>query len=911
MRYFAAGDSKPADYCRTRVSECEIYVAVIGFRYGSFVPGESVSYTELEFAAAGVAGIPRLVFLREDNTGLPASMIDADLSAVEGFRQRLRDAGLIVRTFHSESGLELEVFHALVSLAGGPAAATKTLPRDIASLIGRKAQLQRLLRSVEKGQQPGGMVGIYAIDGMAGIGKTAFAVRAAHKIAARFPDGQIFLRLHGHTPGQRRVYPADALASLLQTAGIPAARIPDGLEARAGLWRDHLSGKQVLLVLDDAFDYDQIRDLLPGSTDCLVLVTSRQRLLALEDSQAISLDTLTPKDSGVLFAQLAKRPGLKSTNPAVREIAHLCGYLPLAISMLARQLHHHPAWTPAFLASELKSARRLQMMGTANLSVAAAFDLSYQELDPRLQRTFMRLGLHPGTEIEAFAVAAMDESDEASARNALEALYQRHLIGEPAGGRFRFHDLIREYAQSRADVGLADEREAVTGRLLDYYVHMARLADGKLPSRTPAVTTALAVKIPPHYRNLADRRAAAEWMEAERFNLQAAAGYAITSARKGHVVAMAAAMHGYLTTQGHYLQACAVHELAMNAASNGRDVLAEAGALTDLGDAQHLLGNFSGAIASLTRAHDLYADRQDAQGEAGALTLLGDVLQGIGSYREAKASLNRALELYCRTSDDLGRSRVLGLLGCLQQATGDYQAATANLKRALELHRRLHNRLREAVTLSYLGKVQYLTGDYYVAADTLADALALHREHGHRLGQANVLTEIGALSCRTQNYAAASDALTEALGMHQRLGHLLGEAITRDCLGRVQYLTGDHAAAAESLGRALELHLRLSNDIGRAEVMNTMGELAAASSQPGRAVEWHKQASDIAARIGSPLQEARALEGIGMSLSQQGELNDAREKLGMALTIYRQIGCPNAVNLATRLAENEAPQHKI
>ena len=201
------------------------------------------------------------------------------------------------------------------------------------------------------------MVGIHAIGGMAGIGKTAFAVHAAHRLAGRFPAGQIFLPLHGHTPGQQPVDPADALASLLLTAGVPAAQIPPGLEARMALWRDRLAGRQLLLVLDDAASSEQVRPLLPGTGGSLVLVTSRRHLTALEDATAISLDTLPPGEAAGLLVRLAGRPGLSPADPAVGEITRLCGYLPLAIGMLARQLHHHPAWSVAGRAAELAAAR--------------------------------------------------------------------------------------------------------------------------------------------------------------------------------------------------------------------------------------------------------------------------------------------------------------------------------------------------------------------------------------------------------------------------------------------------------------------------------------------------------------------------------------------------------------------------
>jgi transcriptional regulator with XRE-family HTH domain len=286
--------------------------------------------------------------------------------------------------------------------AGGAAVPARTLPRDIASFTGRQQELAELMAAVA---DAGGVVGIHAIGGMAGVGKTAFAVHAAHRLADRFPGGQIFLALHGHTPGQQPVDPTDALASLLLTVGVAPAQIPPGLAARMALWRDRLAGRQLLLVLDDAAGSEQVLPLLPGTGGSLVLVTSRRQLSALEDATAVSLDTLPAGDAAGLLVRLAGRPGLGAGDPGIAEITRLCGYLPLAIGMVARQLRHHPAWTPTGRAADLAAARdRLELMATENLSVAAAFDLSYADLtaDQRrlFRRLFRRLGLHSGSEAD-------------------------------------------------------------------------------------------------------------------------------------------------------------------------------------------------------------------------------------------------------------------------------------------------------------------------------------------------------------------------------------------------------------------------------------------------------------------------------------------------------------------------------
>ena len=309
----------------------------------------------------------------------------------------------------------------------GGGMAMRTLPGDIASFTGRERELRELVDAA------GGAVSVHVVGGMAGIGKTAFAVHAAHRLADRFPGGQIFLPLHGHTPRRQPAGPADALARLLMLAGIPAAAIPADLESRTALWRDWLAGRRLLLVLDDAVSSEQVRPLLPGAGGSLVVVTSRRRLSALEDAQTISLDTLPPEEAAGLLVGLAARTELDSADPAAAEIARLCGYLPLAIGMAARQLHHHPAWTPSRRAAELAGAvDRLELLATENVSVAAVFDLSYADLARDQQRLFRRLGLHPGSEIDAYAAAAVDGIDVVAARRGLDILYDQYLLTEPA-----------------------------------------------------------------------------------------------------------------------------------------------------------------------------------------------------------------------------------------------------------------------------------------------------------------------------------------------------------------------------------------------------------------------------------------------------------------------------------------------
>jgi tetratricopeptide (TPR) repeat protein/DNA-binding XRE family transcriptional regulator len=787
------------------------------------------------------------------------------------------------------------------ALAGGggsrtaAAGATRTLPRDIASFTGRQPELQQLVGTAVAG----GTVGVHAIGGMAGIGKTAFAVHAAHQLAPRFPGGQIFLSLHGHTLGQQPVDPSDALASLLLTAGVAAAQIPPSLEARMALWRDRLAGQQLLLVLDDAAGSDQVRPLLPGAGGSLVLVTSRRHLTALEDAKTISLDTLSADESTALLVRLAARPGLSGAEAEVADIVRLCGYLPLAVGMLARQLHHHPAWTAADLAAELTAARdRLELMATENLSVAAAFNLSYEDLTEDQRRVFRRLGLHPGTDIDAYAVAALDDIDPAKARRYLEALYDHYLLTEPVRGRYRLHDLIHEHARALAADDAVSERDAALSRLLDYYLHTARSAARHQPRRTSSSRPGAAGPPPPSYApDLSAWQDAVLWMDTERLNLHAAVVYTAAHGLPGHAAAIAAATHNFLRNQGHWDQAFTLHKAALEAARAGGDQFAIADVLIDLGAMQTIFDDYPAAIGNLSQAVDLYHGLGNLLGQATALTDLGIAQRLTGDYAAATISLGRALELHRDLGDPLGEARALTDLGVVQSGVADFPAAAANLTRALALYRGLGNRNGEFNALNYLGAVQRETGNYLASAASHERALELSRDLGSRHAEANALTYLGAVRSLNGDHQAAIGHLEQAMELCRGLGHVRGEANALGYLGAAQQGNQDYPAARVSLTRALEVFRGLGDRAAEAEMLNVLGELALASTDLAEARMRHEQALAIATDITSPLDEARALEGIGRCDLKDGQPDPAAILLRQALAIYQRVGSPHALRV--------------
>ncbi len=704
---------------------------------------------------------------------------------------------------------------------------------------------------------------IHAIGGMAGVGKTAFAVHAAHRLAGRFPGGQIFLPLHGHTPGHQPVSPADALASLLLTVGVPAGQFPADLEARTGLWRDRLAGRRLLLVLDDAASSEQVRPLLPGAGRSLVLVTSRRRLTALEDASTISLDALPPGEAAGLLVRLAVRPGLSSTDPAVREITRLCGCLPLAIGMVARQLYHHPAWTVAGLAAEMAAAvDRLELLATENLSVTAAFDLSYDDLTAGQQRLFRRLGLHPGTDIDRYAVAALDGTDLPGARRSLEALYEHYLITEPAPGRYRMHDLIREHARALAGhLDPGDDQEQATGRLLDYYQHAAAQAQALLARHVDAEAAPAGGTTPAAIPVLANQEQALAWARAERTSLLACLDQATAAGQHARVIALTAGLATVLRYDGPWDEAIARHATADQAARR----------------------------------------LSDRHGQADALTCLGDVRLASGDYPGAARDLQEALGIYRDIGDRHGRAIALTLLGNVRRMAGDFPGALGDLRESVGICQDLGDRRGQATTLIGIAGVLLLTGDYPGAATDLQEALDICCDLGDRRGQASALADLGNLALLTGDRSGAARDLREALGIFRDLGHRLGQVNALTSLGKVALLTGDHSGAARDLQEALGLSREIGNWHAEATILNEAGTLSRTGGDLSQARSYHQQALDLARQMGIPLEEAHALAGLGRCALLAGHTAEAEEGLRQAMAIFQRIGSAETTDVSTEL----------
>ncbi|MFJ1751965.1 ATP-binding protein [Kitasatospora sp. NPDC088134] len=815
------------------------------------------------------------------------------------------------------------------------------LPADTRLFTGRAEEIDRLLalaREAPAGSDAG-MVVISAIDGMGGVGKSALAVHAAHRMRGSFPDGQLFVDLHGHTPGLAALAAEDALDWFLRSLGVPPQLIPRDLGERAAFYRDRLAGTRTLIVLDNAVSTAQVRPLLPGTPGCLVIVTSRKRLTGLDDAHTLALDTLAPAEAAALLHRVAGPGRVPDGHPAVAELAALCGHVPLAVRISAARLRHRRALRIEDLVDELRDEHgRLDRLRDEGRNLAAVFDTSYAALPEAEQHLFRRLGLVPGPDFDAFAAAHLAGADHRTAERLLESLLDHNLLTQHVPGRYRFHDLVGLYARTlgHADGAEEAERAAALERLLDHYRYTAGEADRHLahhgrpgPPR-PAATPAGAPALP-------DRDRALAWMRSERDNLLAA----VAVAGPRHLVDLSAALAAFLQQEGPWHQAAALHRTAAATARELGDRSGEAGALADLGRVRHALGEFQAACGLYERALAVHQELGDRSGEAGALEELGRVRYVLGELQVAAGLHERALAGYQELGDRLGQAGSLWSIGRVRHATGDYPAAADLLERALEIHQDLGDRHGEANTLWDLSRVRHATGDYAAAGSLQEQALTIMRQLGNRHGEANALWNLGRVRLTTGDAAAAAAALERALEIYLDLGKRDGEAYALKDLGRVRHATGDHAAAADLLGRALDIFRKVgqrygaanaTHDLGRvrhatgdhaaaadlfaqalaffrevgdrqgeAEVLTSTAALAADTAGAPGAPALYRQALDLARAAHSPLDEARALEGTAHCAARAGDHAAALAALRPAVALYRRLGAAEAPAATARL----------
>jgi tetratricopeptide (TPR) repeat protein/transcriptional regulator with XRE-family HTH domain len=789
------------------------------------------------------------------------------------------------------------------------ASAARTLPRDVTSFTGRSSELQALKAAAADAPGSGGVPQICVIHGMPGVGKTALAVHLAHEVAGNYPGGQFSIDLYGHSVEYRRpVEPKDALSALLMAAGVPSEKIPAELDDRARTWRHWTAEHKVLLLLDDAWDADQVGPLLPGSSGNLVLITTRNDLLGLHDVTDVFVEEMTQEDAALLFTRVASRPGLNPRSREVTDVVGKFGGLPIVIAPMAAQLRKHRQWPPSNLIELHNRVGGLNVRPTRTARVADWFDLSYRNLPDGMQRLFRLLALHPGPELDADTVAALAGSDPASVLEQLEELYGYHLISEPASNRYRFHDLVREFARARAVQDPATDRQAAERRLLDYYLYMASTADQLLTGIAPTGIPNEPVPRPHRAPRMQDRDDAFGWLDDNRDRLHAAAEYAYAHGYLEYAKLIPAYLDEYLLRHGHWNQARELHQVALRAAgvtdsgSEGAgdvdvDRAARARALLSLGGIWHQLGDPMAEIRDLREALSLYEEVDDKVGQARALRKLGAAYLATGDYPQTVRVWSAALDLFSRLGDKRSEFEMLGRLGVVQYEQGDTGAALASLSAARDMCAELDDPVGQANALCYLGIIQADRGEFDDAVSGITEAMGIFQGLGDNWNVAGARYFLGVALRLAGRLAAARAQLDLALAAYLEAGDKYDEAGVRNQIGQVETALEDFGAARISLDQALHLYADYGGEgteVGRLEVLNSLGELALAAGDPLEAERYHQMAREIATEKQVPRELARAWAGTGRAQRLAGRPDEGAGSLRIALGIYERLESPEA-----------------
>jgi tetratricopeptide (TPR) repeat protein/transcriptional regulator with XRE-family HTH domain len=729
------------------------------------------------------------------------------------------------------------------------------LPAAVASFTGRTVELEALSQFLADTRQgsPTTVV-ITAIGGTAGVGKTALALQWAHQVADRFGDGQLYVNLRGYDADQP-VAAGDALAGFLRALGVPGQEIPDEMDERARLFRSMLAGRHVLVVLDNARDGEQVRPLLPGDPGCAAVVTSRDQLaglVAADGAWRIDLDVLSPADAVALLRSLMRSRANEDPEAALA-LARLCARLPLALRIAAELAAARPAIPLSDLVAELK-ADRLDGLdaGDDRARVRTVLSWSYRQLPDDAAKAFALIGLHPGPDLDAHAVAALTGTTPTQARRVLSRLQRASLVQAVGPRRYGMHDLLRAYAREQASAGDAGDeqcRQALT-RLFDYYLAAAAAAmDILFPAeanRRPRIAAAAAVVL-----DMPGETAAQTWLDTERANLVAVIVQCAGHGWPRHAIDIARTLHRY-TINGSYLpEAHTIFSHALQAGRGSGDLAAEAEALHGLASIRLKRGHFRDAAANYGAALERYRKCGDRAGEARILQNLGVTEFQLHNHRAAAGYYREAAAAYDDAGDGLGVAGALCGLANAETELGFYDQAAEHLRSALSAFKEAKDQYREARALEGIGELNLRRGRLTEAADVFREALGLYRRQDNPAGVANGLFSLGEVSVRQRGYQQAITYLRQALVLFRQAGDQHGETLTLRILAEALHGQGQSAAARDSLRAALRLAAETGNTYQHASVHRDLAEGHLAVGEVEQASHHWQQAIMLYSQFGA------------------------------------------------------------
>ncbi|WP_197523210.1 tetratricopeptide repeat protein [Actinokineospora pegani] len=840
---------------------------------------------------AGVAAALRALLVDEPlHEGLHARLMLALAGTgeqVEALRVHAELRARLAEELGVEPGRELRDAHVSV-LRSAPAdpepdpraeqPAPAQLPAESPGFVGRVSPLAALDALVA---QVGTGLVLVAVSGTAGVGKTALALRWAHRVRERFPDGQLSVNLRGYAAGTP-LSTHQVLVRFLHALGVPPERVPVDTDEAAGLYRTLLTGKRVLVLLDNAAEAEQVRPLLPGSPGCLVLVTSRDRLTGLtahDGAHQLPLDVLDPREAVRLLGRMVGSARLRREPEAAAEMAEVCGRLPLALRIAGANLAVRPLVSIADYTRELRDRGRLaglSVSGDESAAVRAAFDLSYAKLAPAARRLFRLLGLVPGADLGAPSAAALAGLALPEAARLLRVLHHGNLIREHGRGRYAMHDLLRDYARGRAE-DADDERSGALVALFDHYL-------GEVEAHSAVL-----------WRVGAPRQAGAEevalgWLDAELGNLVAAATEAAELGLARYAWRFAEALRAFFFNRGHGADGLAVGRAALAAARTSGDVDAEASVHDLVGLIHCNLSDYAAAVEHHGWALELSQGTGNRVVEASALHNLGRAHSQLGQPGQASRFYERSLLLNRDIGNRFGEAAALHYLGVAALSLGRPEEAIARHTEAMELSTAIGHRQVQAAACQGLGLAHWAMGDLPRATERYRHALSVCRRYGYRHGEVSMLVCLAETGADAGDYQAARAQVKHAMAANGHLGERRHEVSCLDILGTIAQRTGEWSAAAEHYAKALALAREIRFGYGEASVLTGLCALYRRTGDHPAALHHGNGALALMRQSGMRLLEVRALTELAHAHLDAGEHAAAAEHVERGLDLAAASG---------------------
>lgn len=828
--------------------------------------------------------------------------MDSDASTQDpgrGEDVRVEMSGLV-------EGSLIQIGRLTITLPAGPEAPLpQELPPAVLGFVGRAGELMQLNDSISNVKPPHSPLLI--ISGMPGVGKTALAVIWAHSTVENYPDGHLFVDLHGYDIGPR-VEAIDTLGAFLRVLGVKGSEIPETIEDRARLYRSLLADKRMLIVLDNAAESEQVRPLLASSRGSVTIVTSRDSMTPLvvrEGARRILLTPLTNSDATALVREMVGGER-EVSDPELDELIQIAGNLPLTLRIASVSIATRSSEPVRNLLDELSNTQtRLKLFSEEEdprVALDSVFSWSYNQLTVATAYTFRLLASHPGAAYDKYTTAALLGAKTEVASACLRDLARANLLERADNSRFQLHDLLKLYAQELLVMDKEEARNSATRRLLDHYIEATKLASklSGLKVLESQARPSIAAELFGDPQRFTEQDDTQKWLEVERSAIMALLSRPIAPEDK---IDLSAGILRHLQISGHFRDATLAAGAALEAARSIGDAKAEAGLLYELARTQFTWGHLAEASELANKAIDAARGISDVSLEGDALNVLGVIQWRQGEYSGALASYHAAMKSLSAAKDRGGEGAVLLNIGLISERTGDYETAYDTLQHALRMLREVGDKYGELVAFDAIGLIQQRRGEYEEARRSFEGSLRLAEEVRDRAREAGALDDLGVVATAQGLFGDALVYHTKAIAICEEIDYPAGLAEASGNLGSALLGLQRPAEAMEYFDAAV----RLANDLGdlrlQAASLCGYGRSQAEEGNIQDGLSVLERARMLSVSISDVLEQARALDNIGDVHILAGHPLLAHHAWTAAADLYEQLSVPQETNVRNKLSE--------